>query len=76
MSEVDRLAHEIALEAAASAVDCHSMIITEGRKRWLDTGVAPRSIDLDLRYLALRGAIERHPLKKNWVRLVRAKRLK
>ncbi|HEX5236136.1 MAG TPA: hypothetical protein VFW25_12495 [Silvibacterium sp.] len=72
MREVDLLAHELALESAVGGINCAAMQVSEGDGvEWLEVDpVDLDPYDNDVRYLELRGAIVRHPSRKNWLRLV------
>jgi hypothetical protein len=77
-SEVDRLAHKIAIDAAAALIDSYSIPVTEGEETWQD--ISEPSLDVascfgedglidELRYLELRGALIRHPNNPDWIQI-------
>lgn len=77
MTSLDKLAHELAWESAVSAIDCHSINVTERRRVWLDIGPAKnaRLLIRDLRYLKLRGSLVRHPSRRFFVRIVEPRKM-
>lgn len=77
MTSLDKLAHELAWESAVSAIDCHSINVTDRRRVWLDIGPAKnaRLLARDLHYLKLRGSLVKHPFRRFLVRIVEPKEI-
>lgn len=68
--EIDQLGHSLAYESAASAIECHSLTYrVEGEEPWCDVGRELHLIEDDVRYLEMRGLLERHPDHPEWVRV-------
>jgi len=74
MTEVDRLAHEIAEEAARELIDSNSFVEMRDGVEWRD--LTDKEFDclveleLELKYLELRGILRRHPTKPQLVRVL------
>ena len=73
-----RLATDIADDAARCEIESYCGIETLGTRDWYDTlAVSPkgpeyeRGVDRALRYLDLRGHMQRHPVQKHLVRFAR-----
>lgn len=72
---LDRMAHKLALETAAGYIDSASLIERENGVKWMSVASADLRGPLrePLLYLELRGAVVRHPVHKNWLRIVKPK---
>ena len=76
MSEINKLAHSIALEASANVLECHTVTIDSDGDKWQDVNTTIEGVPLgiqlkdELRYLTLRGALVWHPKLPNLVRVV------
>lgn len=79
MSELTKLAHELALRAATEILITETVLARSAGYEWLDVDTeidgVPLGIALkkEIRYLTLRGALCWHPLKPNLVRIVEVK---
>ncbi len=72
-SEVDTLAHIIALEDCESVLEGEALIKNEDDVEWWDMGDEssfPERSDPARRYLELRGLLVRHPVHPNWIRVL------
>ena len=75
MTEINKLAHDLALQAASGAIDALSLDVTLDGKVWKDiagdwNGQPIGSVlKTELRYLTLRGALAWHPEKPNLLRI-------
>jgi hypothetical protein len=71
-SELDRLAHRIAAEAAEGAIESFCPYESNARPRWYNTGQVARLEKSDVaravKYLELRGMLKRHPSNADLVR--------
>ena len=76
MSEVNKLAHQIALESACTIIECHTLHVKDIGEDWFDLNDTELGVPLgiflkdELRYLTLRDALRWHPSKPNLVRIV------
>lgn len=74
-TEIDELAIKLADDSALSAIDCYCVVVpsTEHKgsekEQWFDTGDIDNRLADDVRYLELRGLLERHPVNFDWVQL-------
>ena len=60
---------------AVSFLECNSMPVRDGDVEWWDLGDDPDDLEdceQELRYLELRGLLERHPGHANWIRVKEA----
>ncbi len=72
-SEVDALAHVIALEDCESVLEGEALIKNEDNVEWWDMGDEasfPERTDPSRRYLELRGLLVCHPIHPNWIRVL------
>lgn len=76
--EVDRLAHQLALDNAAALIDSMSIWIEEEGDTWQDISetvdnagfsFGPDDLADELRYLELRGLLIRHPNNPDWIQI-------
>ena len=77
--EADRLAHELALASAISAIDSMASIREVDGETWRDldyncdgNGPIKDFLEDDCLYLELRGALRHHPTRPNLVQIVTA----
>jgi len=73
MTELDTLAHLLAYSAARSDIECYCHPVADPGDRWYGPDNVRQEGDREtvataLRYLELRGLIERHPTQP-WVRV-------
>lgn len=78
LGEQVRLAHEIADDAARAEIECECGAMQLGTRSWYDTTAVEDAVpeyqagvDRALRYLDLRGRVQRHPVEKHLVRFAR-----
>lgn len=69
-SELDKLGHSLAYESAVSVIECHSLTVLDGEDEWLDISGEEDKIAEDVRYLEMRGLLERHAVRPLHVRLI------
>jgi len=71
-AEMLSLQAQLAYSAARSDIECYCLAVFEGTDRWRDPvdvdKIDREDVDTALRYLELRGLIERHPTQP-WVRV-------
>lgn len=74
-SELDRLGHQLAAEAAEGAIESFCPYESNARPRWYDTKQVARPDKSDVaravKYLELRGLLKRHPSNADLVRCLR-----
>jgi hypothetical protein len=76
MTEINKLAHSIALEAAAAVLDSNTVTVEANGEKWHDVNTSIEGVPLgiqlkdELRYLTLRGALVWHSTLPNLVRVV------
>lgn len=76
MTEISKLAHDLALEAAASTLDGHTLTVEVDGEKWMDINTDEDGVPLgiylkdEIRYLTLRKALKWHPELPNLVRVV------
>jgi hypothetical protein len=68
-SELDKLAHSLAFENAVTIIDSESIHALSEDWQVVDVEGEVYLVDA-LRYLELRGLLERHPEHKDWVRVI------
>jgi hypothetical protein len=68
-SELDKLAHSLAFENAVTIIDSESIHAPSEDWRVVDVEGEVDLVDA-LRYLDLRGLLERHPEHKEWIRVI------
>jgi hypothetical protein len=72
-TELDELAHELALENAEALIWSYSIELCEDAETWQDLSDVDeedaQAIDQALRYLELRGALVRHKHRREWVQI-------
>jgi hypothetical protein len=74
MTEVDRLAHEVAERAARVLIDSCSILEEEDGREWRNLDDKEfdylAELDVELKYLELRGILRRHPTERHRVRVL------
>lgn len=71
MREIDALAHSLALETAIDGLLAATIPSVEAGVEWRQLSqLAEEVFRGELQYLEMRGALERHPSRANWLRIV------